>query len=95
MGVSNPYLVWTFPLFMQNADFFHAMLGLMQGFTEKMTCSDWRPSKEVLYHRNQAVKTLRISLERTSGVADDAAIMTMVGLTALDVSRLRSVLTWS
>ena len=87
MGLSNPYLVWTFPLFMQNADFFHAMLGLMLVFTEKMTRSTWQPSKEVLYHRGQAVNALRASLERSHGIADDAAIMTMVGLTALDVSQ--------
>ena len=73
---------------MQNTNFFHAMLGLMQVFVEKHGQSDWKPSKEVLFHRTQAVFELRKSLESSEGVADDAAIMTMVGLTTLDVSDL-------
>ena len=91
LGTSNPYLVWTFPLFMQNTNFFHAMLGLMQVFVEKHGQSDWKPSKEVLLHRTQAVFELRKSLEKSEGVADDAAIMTMVGLTTLDVSFLCNI----
>lgn len=86
MGVVNPFLVWTLPLSMQNANLFHGVMSLMQVFVQRKGNHERKPSKEVWFHRSRAVTELRRSLERTSGVADDAAIMTTAALAVLDVS---------
>ena len=88
LNVVNPMhlmLGWTLPLFLKHEDAFHGVIAVAQTHVERSRLPTSGPSKEVQFHRWKAVSALRAKLARLNRLPDDAAILTALALSRLEV----------
>ncbi|KAI1613992.1 hypothetical protein EDD37DRAFT_474536 [Exophiala viscosa] len=82
---ANPMKSWVFPLILQHKTAFHAAVALSQAYFEKAQAPTAQLSQEVGYHRRKAISLLRDQLTNLKGPPDDAALLTVLALSSLDV----------
>ncbi|KIV77077.1 hypothetical protein PV11_08913 [Exophiala sideris] len=82
---ANPMRSWVFPLILQHKTAFHAAVALSQAYFEKAHAPGAPLSHEVGFHRQKAISLLREQLANLRGPPDDAALLTVLALSSLDV----------
>ncbi|KAL6243300.1 hypothetical protein RBB50_009852 [Rhinocladiella similis] len=85
MNTVNPMMTWVFPLLLKHESAFHGAVALSQAYLEKRQNPILPFSQEVDFHRRRAGAVLRDHLLNHEGPPDDATLMTVLALAALDV----------
>nr|KAK5440906.1 hypothetical protein LTR18_007510 [Exophiala xenobiotica] len=85
VNMVNPMMTWMFPLLLKHESAFHGAIALSQAYLEKRQNPAAKLSSEVAFHRWRAVDVLHDHLSNVEGPPDDATVMTVLALAALDV----------
>ncbi|KAK5240732.1 hypothetical protein LTR40_013629, partial [Exophiala xenobiotica] len=85
VNMVNPMMTWMFPLLLKHESAFHGAIALSQAYLEKRQNPAAKLSSEVAFHRRRAVDVLHDHLSNVEGPPDDATVMTVLALAALDV----------
>jgi hypothetical protein len=87
---SNLLLSELFPLALQHVGLFESLVAWAQCFSSTYYKQDTALTKEVLYHRGNAIGELRTKLMPSSKFSNDAAIITLLFLMGVDVGGYHS-----
>ncbi|KIW38266.1 uncharacterized protein PV06_09247 [Exophiala oligosperma] len=89
MNTVNPMMTWVYPLILNHESAFHGAVALSQAYLEKRQNPIMPFSREVDFHRRKAIAVLSEHLskqdKRPDERPDDATLMTVLALAALDV----------
>src|SRR4051794_37142789 len=84
---SNLLLSELFPLALQHVGLFEALVAWAQCFSSTYYRQNNFLTKEVLYHRGEAITELRTQLMPSSNFSNDAAIIALLFLMGVDVGQ--------